>query len=196
MILSIVYGFERPCLLSQISRKLRQITKFFTLTAETDFPASQSLESRFNAIVMEHNDMITRICFGYATDNNELQDLRQDTLLNIWQSLSSFKGNSSLRTWIYRITLNTCVSTIRKRKSGKSLSFDDNLYSIIDESEERKRMIAEMHEGISKLSPVDKAIILMWLDEMSYDVIADVMGMPRNTIATRLKRAKEKLKNI
>ena len=159
---------------------------------ETDDMAT---ERNFHEIVARYDDMIVKICFGYALTRAELDDLHQDALINIWQSLPRFRGDSSVKTWIYRVTLNTCVSTVRRRRE---LPESDRLelYNVIDDSDDRRRMVAEMHDCISLLTPVDKAIVLAWLDEFSYDEIAGMVGMPRNTVATRLRRAKEKLKNM
>lgn len=147
----------------------------------------------FATVMREYDDMVSRICFGYALTEAEFGDLRQDALINIWQGLPKYRGDSSLRTWVYRVTLNTCVTTLRKRYSEPDREDLERLYSVIDESEERRHMIAEMHECISQLSAIDKAIMLMWLDEFSYDEIAATMGMPRNTVATRLRRARARL---
>lgn len=155
----------------------------------------RTIERDFQEIVSTYDDMIVKICFGYAGTKAELDDLHQDALINIWQSLGRFRGDSTVKTWVYRVTLNTCVSTIRRRRESPE-SDRLELYNVIDDSEERRRMVAEMHECIALLSPVDKAIVLAWLDEFSYDEIAGMVGMPRNTIATRLRRAKEKLKNM
>lgn len=185
------YPDKRPSLFERALMLIRNVTEGLTGSRSS---AKESLESRFNDIIRTHSDMITRICFGYSTSTEELEDLRQDTLINIWQGLDRFKGESSVKTWIYRITLNTCVSTIRKRKPD-SLPLTD-IYQIIDEDEEKRALIRELHETISKLPPVDKAIIMLWLDEFSYEEIAAMTGMPRNTVATRIKRAKEKMKNM
>ncbi|MDE6074003.1 MAG: sigma-70 family RNA polymerase sigma factor [Muribaculaceae bacterium] len=159
---------------------------------ETDDMAT---ERNFHEIVARYDDMIVKICFGYALTRAELDDLHQDALINIWQSLPRFRGDSSVKTWIYRVTLNTCVSTVRRRRESPE-SDRLELYNVIDDSDDRRRMVAEMHDCISLLTPVDKAIVLAWLDEFSYDEIAGMVGMPRNTVATRLRRAKEKLKNM
>lgn len=158
-------------------------------------PVSRAvLEQTFNTIVCRHGEMIRKICFGYARSREELDDLCQDSLINIWQSLPRFRGDSAMKTWVYRVTLNTCVSTLRKRRDDAPKAGLDLLHDIIDESEERRLMIMELHECIARLSPVDKAIVLMWLDEFSYDEIAAMTGLQRNTVATRLRRAKEKMK--
>lgn len=170
-----------------LARRLRRrLTAMLMATAAGD-PRTRE---QFATVMREYDDMVSRICFGYARTEAEFGDLRQDALINIWQGLPKYHGDSSLRTWVYRVTLNTCVTTLRKRYSEPDREDLDRLYSVIDESEERRNMIAEMHECISQLSAIDKAIMLMWLDEFSYDEIAATMGMPRNTVATRLRRAR------
>ncbi len=148
----------------------------------------------FRSILAEHDNLISRICLGYARVNEDFEDLRQDVYANIWTGLSSFRGDARLKTWLYRVTLNTCVSAVRRRtKAIQKIRFDE-FTDIIDEDSERLRLLADLHETISALPHIDKAIVLMWLDEMSYDDISEVMGLKRNTIAVRLHRAKEKLK--
>lgn len=169
------------------------VARFASYLAGTDRIAS---EREFTELVRLHDDMIKRICFGYARTSEEFDDLHQDTLVNIWQGLPKFNGNSSVKTWVYRVALNTCVSSVRlrSRRIGAVPFYD--VVDFTDESAERAVEIKELHESISRLEPVDKAIVMMWLDEYSYDEIADTIGIKRNTVATRLHRAKEKLRKI
>ena len=158
--------------------------------------SSRELEKRFLALIRKEDSLISAICFSYSGSVAEYDDLRQDALINIWRGLPSFREDSTSRTWIYRVVLNSCVSTIRKqmRHSQASESLD-GLYDILaDEPPEDRERIETLHRMISTLNAQDKAIILLWLDDASYDDIATVMGMPRNTVATRLHRIKEKLK--
>lgn len=169
------------------------VVRFASYLAGTDRIAS---ERDFTELVRLHDDMIKRICFGYARTSEEFDDLHQDTLVNIWQGLPKFNGNSSVKTWVYRVALNTCVSSVRLRSRRiEAVPFYD-VVDFTDESAERAVEIKELHESISRLGPVDKAIVMMWLDEYSYDEIADTIGIKRNTVATRLHRAKEKLRKI
>ncbi|MCH5318190.1 MAG: sigma-70 family RNA polymerase sigma factor [Paramuribaculum sp.] len=146
----------------------------------------------FLSIVKHYDGLISRICFGFARSRLEMEDYRQDVFLNIWQALPRFRGESSLKTWLYRIALNTCVSTIRKAPRP----YDSTLPEIIDEDQQRRIQLMELHDMISLLPPTDKAILLLWLEETSYEDIAEITGLPRNTVATRLKRAKEKLMKL
>lgn len=153
-----------------------------------------SLEIRFADCVRFHDAMIRRICLGYAHTAQDLEDLYQDVLVNIWRGLPSFRSDSSMRTWVYRIALNTCVSTLRIRSKQPPQTSLDEVILVPDQSQEKKEAIKDLYECIATLGPIDKAIVMMWLDEYSYEEIADTIGLKRNNVATRLHRAKEKLK--
>lgn len=193
---------EAPCPLTAripglppgLSRFIREFMAIVSGSAESR--GRIALERRFNEIVRGHDELITRICFGYARSRAELDDLRQDALVNIWQGLPGFRGDSAVRTWVYRVTLNTCVSTLRRRDRDISGTSLPELYDVIDESAEKRIMLAELHESISRLPAIDKAIVMLWLEGFTYEEMVDMVGMGRNAIATRLHRAKEKLKTI
>lgn len=157
-------------------------------------PETRSLQHQFEQIVSTHDAMLRRICLGYAHTSQDLEDLYQDVLVNIWRGLSSFRSDSSIRTWVYRIALNTCVSTLRIRSRQPQSASLDEVVMVADQSQERKDAVKEMYECIATLNPIDKAIVMMWLDEYSYEEIAETIGIKRNNVATRLHRAKEKLK--
>lgn len=146
----------------------------------------------FENIVKEYSLIITKVCYYFSTDISELKDLRQEVLLNIWTGLEKFRKESKLSTWIYRVCFNTCITFQRKNKHRKNevplmsvLEIEDKPFDI--------EKYKEMHRLIGRLASDEKAIIMMWLDESSYDEIAAVIGLNRNTVATKLKRIKEKL---
>lgn len=130
-------------------------------------------------------------------DADDFNDLRQDTFVNLWRGLQQFRGDSQLSTWIYRVCLNTCVSTVRRRKGKSSLDPLDALNDIPEPSLESERdNSAMLHQFIAMLAPLDKAVIMMWLDERPYEEIAEVTGLKRNTVASRIRRIKEKLASM
>lgn len=178
---------------------LTDIGRMLMASISGDGDASQKeLEARFMALLKKEESLISSICFSYSGSTAEFEDLRQDALINIWRGLPSFKEESSSRTWIYRVVLNSCVSTIRKQvrhtKGAQSL---EALYGmIVDESPDDRERIETLHRLIGKLNAKDKAIILLWLDDASYEDIATVMGMPRNSVATRIHRIKERLTRL
>ncbi|MCM1356821.1 MAG: sigma-70 family RNA polymerase sigma factor [Staphylococcus sp.] len=156
--------------------------------------ASTEKESRFMAVVTGNRQLIYKVCYMYATDRDHFQDLYQEVLANIWEGLDSFRGDSAVSTWLYRTAINTCVTFFRRhnRHSSEMTSLDFASELVADNSS-RGDQLKEMYRLISQLSKIDKAIILMWLDERTYDEIAEVTGFTRNNVATRLRRIKQKL---
>ncbi len=170
-----------------------QLVRFATVAKEEAF-STRVLELEFKELIAIESSTISRICFSYANSADEFEDLRQDALINIWRGMRGFRGEASVKTWIYRVTVNSCLSTIRKQSRHKYESLE-GLYGLIDSDDSDKEAIEQLHSLINKLGPEEKAIIMMRLDELSYDEIGVAMGLNRNTIATRIRRIKEKITN-
>lgn len=153
-------------------------------------------ESRFMAVVDGNRQLLCKVCYMYATDRDHFQDLYQEVLANIWEGLDSFRGEAAISTWLYRTAINTCVTFFRRHGSHATSQTSLDFASAIeadDSGAERMEQLREMYRLISRLDKIDKAIILMWLDERSYDEIAEVTGFTRNNVATRLHRIKQRL---
>ena len=169
---------------------------FFTsYNVETHFAMSNSdaLTARFLQEIEENSGLIYKVCYMYAEDSEHLKDLYQEVVANLWQGYSGFKGDAKISTWIYRIALNTCVSYIRRKsRQGSQVPLDDMSAGIIDESHERAMCLKMMYEMISTLGRIDKAIIMLWLDEYSYEEIAHLTGISRNNVASRIHRIKQR----
>lgn len=172
---------------------VEKIRLLFALISGTECEL-KTREERFATILGEFGSVISGICFSYSTNKDDLKDLRQDILINIWKGLGSFRGDSSLSTWVYRVALNTCVSTVRKRRKHHSTIPLDGICEPHDETDnESRERIEALHRVITTLSPLDKAVITMWLDERKYEEIAEVTGISRNNVAVRINRIKQKL---
>lgn len=152
-------------------------------------------EERFNAVVSDHRTTLYKVCYMYAEDSEHFKDLWQEVLANVWQGLDSFRGEAKLSTWLYRTAINTCVTYFRRtsRHSQGRISLDALAEIPGDDSGQRTAQLKRMYSLIADLGKLDKAIILMWLDEKSYDEIAELTGLGRNAVATRLRRIKLKL---
>lgn len=153
-------------------------------------------ERRFVDITRNQGGLVSSICLSFARSKEEFEDLRQDAFLNIWRGIDSFRADSSISTWVYRITLNTCVSWQRKSRGGErqAEALNEFYRELFDEtSREDIERYEQMYRLIAQLPPLDKSALLMWLDDKSYDEIAEVMGLSRNAVASRLKRAKDRL---
>lgn len=151
-------------------------------------------EAQFNSLVSENRQLICKVCYMYATDVDYFNDLYQETLANIWSAMDSFRGEARISTWLYRIAINSCVTFFRRHHRHDSLNAPiESLVDIPGDDGRRTENLREMYRLISQLDPMEKALIMMWLDENSYDEISEVTGLARNTVATRLRRIKQKL---
>lgn len=149
-------------------------------------------ETTFNELLARHGALINKVCYFYATDVNDFKDLRQEAWLNIWRSADKFRGDCATTTWIYRITLNSCVSFARRNKRRKAEPIGDHPELIADNTD-KAGLIRELYELVNRLDDMDKALILMWLDGFDYATIAQVAGLNKTTVGTRLHRIKNKL---
>ncbi|MCM1110028.1 MAG: RNA polymerase sigma factor [Clostridium sp.] len=169
-----------------------RIIEFAAIPDGIDVQARLALEHEFKALIGRENETISKICFAYSGSVAEFDDLRQDALVNIWRGLRSYRGDASERTWIYRVTVNSCLSTIRNQSRHRHESLD-KLHGLIDSDNSDKETVESLHRAIRRLDPTERAIIMMWLDELGYDDIASATGLNRNTVATKIRRIKEKI---
>ena len=150
----------------------------------------------FTAMVGRHEKIIFSVCFFYASSEVPFDDIRQEVLISLYNGYRNFRQESSESTWVYRVCINTCLFSLRKlTPKVKTISFDEiPVVQFHDENDnETKEKLEWLYSMIAILNPMDKALILMWLDELSYEEIALNMGIPRNTVASRLHRIKEKI---
>ena len=154
----------------------------------------ENLEQEFARIVKEHKETIYMVCYMFSKDSEQVQDLYQECLINLWKSMSSFEGRSNLRTWVWRVSLNTCISMDRqKRRRGESVPLDMNI-DLYNDTDRDTKQIKMLHERISRLGPFDRAIILLWLESMSYEEIGAIVGISAQNVSVRLYRIREQLK--
>ena len=151
-------------------------------------------EQEFSRMVREHKSTIYTVCYMFSNDEDEVSDLFQETLINLLKGFESFRHESKLSTWIYRVAMNTCISADRKkRKQGTKVPLSMNIDLYNDEDHETKQ-VRQLHERIQRLDLIDRALVMMWLEGMNYDEIADVIGISVKNVGVKLVRIKEKLK--
>lgn len=155
----------------------------------------ETSESEFAKLVTTHRSTIYTVCYMFSKDEDEVADLFQEVLINLWKGFALFESRSDIRTWIYRVSLNTCISAGRKKKRSRTipLSMDINLFADRDED---TRQIDILHRRIGRLQPFDRAIILLWLENMSYEEIGSIVGITAKNVSVRLFRIKEQLKQM
>ena len=154
-----------------------------------------ALEQQFAQTVKEHKSTIYTVCYMFSKDADEVNDLFQEVLVNLWKGFEGFEHRSDIRTWIYRVALNTCISLDRKKRRAATaqVSMDINLF---EDSDEDTRQVDLLHKRISRLQPFDRAIVLLWLENLSYEEIGQIVGITTKNVSVRLYRIREQLKNI
>lgn len=151
-------------------------------------------ERLFSQMVNKHKSTIYNVCYMFSKDQDEVADLFQEVLINLWKGFSQFEGRSDVKTWIYRVSLNTCITLDRKKKRCKeTLEMDINLFSDTDEDTQQVDLL---HRRISQLKPFDRAIVLLWLEDISYDEIGAIVGISPKNVSVRLVRIREQLKKM
>lgn len=155
-------------------------------------------EDKFKTIISHHQDQIQRICSGFTTNVEDIKDLYQDVIINIWKGMESFRGDASYATWIHRITINCCL--LWKRKSKVQVSKNDaielsNQNRIQNDVSVDNPQLQLLKEAINQLKSSDKALILLVLEELTYKQIAEITGLSISNIGVKINRIKSKLKN-
>ena len=153
------------------------------------------LEKEFLDHIEANQKIINKICFIYCKNRSDIEDMYQEIILQLWKSYPSFEGRSAFSTWMYRVALNTAITSNRKFpafiETGRSEDIACDSELMADSSEEIKLL----YKAISKLDKVEKAIILMWLDNMSYKEISETTGISIKNVSVKIVRVKVKLAN-
>ena len=155
----------------------------------------QPNEQEFERLAREHKSTIYSVCYMFSKDRDEVNDLFQEVLVNLWRGMASFQGRSDVRTWVWRVALNTCITSERKKKKNATVprTMDIDLF---DDRDRDTQQVQMLRNRIGRLQPFDRAIVLLWLENMSYDEIAAIVGITAKNVGVRLYRIKEQLKNM
>jgi len=146
-------------------------------------------------MVREHRATIYTVCYMFSNDADEVSDLFQEVLANLWKGMDGFEGRSDIRTWIYRVSLNTCISIDRKKKKRRAIPLSMSI-NLFEDNDDDSRQVEMLRKRIARLQPFDRAIILLWLENMSYEEIGAVVGITAKNVSVRLFRIKEQLKSM
>ena len=134
------------------------------------------MKNEFEQVVKAHRSTIYTVCYMFSKNNDEVNDLFQEVLINLWKGFERFQGKSSIDTWIWRVAFNTCITQERrmKRTQALPLSMDVNLF---EDKDEDTRQIQMLYRRVHQLGPFDRAIILLWLEGTSYEEIGEILGI-------------------
>jgi len=161
--------------------------------------AALSREELFQHLLDEWQAALQRLCAGYEYAPERRRELLQDILLALWRALPAFRGEASLRTWMYRIAHNVAASHASRSARDPMQKTKTNLDPLVEcepgpeQAVDRRRAIRQLHHHIRQLPPLDRQIILLYLEEVPQQDIAEIIGLSRDNISTRVHRIKTKL---
>jgi RNA polymerase sigma factor (sigma-70 family) len=154
------------------------------------------LQLVFESLHASYQPMVLQMCRGFMKGDRDLAaDLAQDVFINVWNALPGFRSESSHKTWIYRITVNTCLQHIRKSKDKNRLPLE-HAGGITETPENEEQRAANLMRAIGQLENVDRLIIMMVLEELEYEEIARVMGISENNLRVKIHRIKLRIKTL
>lgn len=149
--------------------------------------------------ILPHAAIIIKICRAYSNSQEDFEDYYQEVCLQIWRSRNNFSGKSEWSTWIYRVSLNVCLTLLKKNKKNTNTFVSDAIpQDVLDDSQAffKEASLNELYKAIKQLNEINRAIIVLYLEEKSYQEIASIMGMNVSTIGVRINRIKEQLKKL
>ncbi|HYQ58035.1 MAG TPA: sigma-70 family RNA polymerase sigma factor [Draconibacterium sp.] len=156
----------------------------------------KSSKKEFSQLIEKHQGIIHKITMFYASNTNDREDLFQEICLQLWKSYPNFRHEAKFSTWMYRVALNTAIGNIRKNKDIPGFVQLSGNDKVADDRTEEIEQVKLLYQSISKLNRIDKAIILLWLEEKSYDEIATIIGITTSNVGVKLVRIKQKLEAL
>ncbi|MEL0275770.1 MAG: sigma-70 family RNA polymerase sigma factor [Flavobacteriaceae bacterium] len=159
----------------------------------------QKLETKFVTLLEENQNIIHKICRLYTQSEAEHKDLFQEISIQLWKSFDRFEGKSKFSTWMYRVGLNTAITLYRKdKKRIDTYALNDEISRI--EVDQYDPVIDEqlnwLYQKIEKFSEIDKALVLLYLEDKKYDEIADTLGITAVNARVKMNRIKQRLKKM
>ncbi|AYB34467.1 RNA polymerase sigma factor [Chryseolinea soli] len=154
-------------------------------------------ESEFIRVIKESEGIIFKIAILYAADRDDQKDLYQEIVYQLWRSFDSFRSESKISTWIYRIALNTSITHLRKeKKRGARVAIGEAVINRFDQDDNAmEERLTQLYGQIRKLSTIEKGIVLLHLEGKNYEEIAAITGFTATNVGTRLSRIKDKLRS-
>lgn len=159
--------------------------------------ATQDQQQDFLNMVKAHQGLLHKICNLYESNAGDREDLFQEMVLQLWKSFSSFRQEAKISTWIYRIALNTALSSIRKSKQRVPVSYPEWIpYEASDEKQDgaQEEQFRFLYQAITRLTEIERALVMLYLEDKSYDEMEAIMGISSGALRVKMNRIKEKLR--
>ena len=157
------------------------------------------MQQEFIDTIAIHQPIILKVCRMYCTEKDDREDLFQEIVLQLWRSYPSFKGEAKISTWMYRISINTAITSLRKNSRKpvtQALSTEHENINEITEQRIDVEYARELQLAINILSKIDKALVMLYLEEKSYKEIAEILGISESNVGVKINRIKKKLQEL
>lgn len=153
-------------------------------------------QPEFARMLREHKGTIYTVCYMFSDNREEVEDLFQEVCIRLWQGFARYRGDAQIDTWIWRVAFNTCITyEKRQRLADERVTLDINMDLFADSGEDIQQ-IRMLYDRVHRLGMFDRAIVLLWLENMSYDEIGQIVGISAKNVSVRLVRIREKLKQM
>jgi RNA polymerase sigma-70 factor (ECF subfamily) len=160
---------------------------------------TQEPGKHFERLILENQGLIHKVCRVYTYTDADRQDLFQEIVIQLWKSFPQFKGDSKLSTWMYRVGINTAITGLRKQRdfidsyepSALPVHISDDNSS---HAEEEK--LQQLHDAIGQLNPVEKSMVMLYLEDRSYEEMEDILGISQGNLRVKMSRIKDKLRQL
>ncbi|HEY0677349.1 MAG TPA: sigma-70 family RNA polymerase sigma factor [Chitinophagaceae bacterium] len=156
-------------------------------------------QPEFVQLIQEHQALIHKVCSLYGNSVPDREDLFQEIVIQLWKAYPKFRGDSKFSTWLYRIALNTAISGLRRKKNNISFLEPEKLPVNIQEEtydQRQEEQLQKMYAAIRELSEVERALVMLYLEDKSYDEMEDILGINQNNLRVKMNRIKEKLRKL
>ena len=155
----------------------------------------ESQRSAFESLIEEHKKLIYKVGHVYCKNETDREDLLQDIIYNLWISFPKFEGRSKVSTWIYRIALNTAITSFRDSLKRSNVEFEPFISHLTDDHDDSiDELSKKLYDAIDNLNKIDKAIMTLFLDSYSHDEISEIVGLSKTHVATKISRIRVKIK--
>ena len=160
---------------------------------------SPDIEKEFEKHISENEMLIYKVCSIYAYTDADRQDLFQEIVIQLWNSFQKFKGDAKFSTWLYRVAINTAITGLRKQKdiitSYEPAALPANIKDDSTGMEEEERL-QYLHAAIEKLNQFEKAIVMLYMEDRSYEEMEDILGLSQGNLRVKMNRIKQKLRDL
>jgi len=160
---------------------------------------SNEQQQEFVQLLNQHQALIHKVCNLYGHGHTDREDLFQEIVVQLWKAYPKFRGESKFSTWLYRIALNTAISGLRKRKNHIASFEPENIPTDIQDevyNAEKEVQLDQLYNAIRQLSEIEKALVMLYLEDKSYDEMEEILGINQNNLRVKMNRVKEKIRKL